>query len=165
MRRRNTGCDVRWIGLAALAAAALGSSHAWAAGDFPLASCKGWNGTVVERDGIDTARATAQGIVTKADLQEYCERDPGGETKQYGGKLTTAQCVAKYLRSEGRPTMTAEANCRSGTVSYRYGDRQGGKTRFPLGPDADTSCASGMPPLVEQFKLLCPAAAKRLKVE
>ena len=53
-----------------------------AAGDFPLASCKGWNGTVVERDGIDTTHATMRGIVTKADLQEYCERDPGGKTRR-----------------------------------------------------------------------------------
>lgn len=156
---------MRRIGLIVLAAAVLDPGHVRAAGDFPLASCKGWNGTVIERGGIDTARATMRGMITKADLQEYCERDPGGETKAYGGKLTTAQCVANYLRSEGRATMTAEANCRAGTVSYRYGERQGGKARFPLGPDADTSCASGMPPLVEQFKLLCPTAAKRLKVE
>lgn len=156
---------MRLIGLVVLAAVGLAPGHAGAAGDFPLASCKGWNGTVVERDGIDTARATMRGVITKADLQEYCERDPGGETSQYGGKLTKAQCVQKYLRTTGRVTMIAEANCRSATVSYRYDDRQGGKARFPLGPDADTSCASGMPPMVEQFKLLCPMAAKRLKVE
>ena len=90
------------------------------------------------------------GIVNKADLQEYCERDPGGETKQFGGKLTTAQCVADYLRSEGRATMAAQANCKAGTVSYRYGDRQATMARFPRGPE---------------FKMLCPAAAKRLKVE
>lgn len=136
-----------------------------ATGDFPLASCKRWNGTVFERDGIDTTHATMRGIVTKADLQEYCERDPGGETKQFGGKLTTAQCVANYLRSEGRATMAAEANCRAGTVSYRYGDRKAGRARFPLGADGDTSCASGNPPMIEQFKMLCSGAAKRVKVE
>ena len=149
----------------AIATLAFTTLPVWAAGDFPLASCKGWNGTVVERDGIDTTHATMRGIVTKADLQEYCERDPGGETKQFGGKLTTAQCVVNYLRSEGRATMAAEANCRAGTVSYRYGDRQAAKARFPLGADGDTSCASGNPPMIEQFKMLCPAAAKRLKVE
>ncbi|KAB7781897.1 hypothetical protein [Methylorubrum populi] len=106
-----------------------------------------------------------RGIITKADLQEYCERDPGGETKRYGGKLTKSQCVENHLRTEGRSTMTAEANCRTGTVSYHYGDSQGARARFPLGADADTSCASGMPPLIEQFKMLCPAASKRLKVE
>lgn len=141
------------------------ASPAMAAGDFPLASCKGWNGTVTERDGIDTARATMRGVITKADLQEYCERDPGGETKAYGGKLTKAQCVTKYLREEGGSPLSAEADCRAGTVSYRYGSRQAGRARFPIGPDGDTSCASGMPPLIEQFKTLCPAAARRLKID
>jgi hypothetical protein len=149
----------------AIAMVAFVPSAAWALDEFPLASCKGWDGTVVERDGIDTARATMRGIVTKANVQEYCERDPGGETKQSNGKLTIAQCVASNLRSVSRITMVAEANCRAGTVSYRYGDRQTGRARFPLGPDADTSCASGMPPLMRQFKMLCPAAAKRLKVD
>ncbi|MCP1558845.1 UNVERIFIED_ORG: hypothetical protein M2438_002935 [Methylobacterium sp. SuP10 SLI 274] len=156
---------MRWIDLAIVAASVLASGPSWAAGDFPLASCKGWNGTVVERDGIDTARALMRGIVTKADLQEYCERDPGGETKEFGGKLTKPQCVARYLRTESRTALTAEANCRTGTISYRSGERQAGKTRFPLGPDADTSCASGMPPLIAQFKMLCPAAVKRFRLE
>ncbi len=61
--------------------------------------------------------------------------------------------------------MAAQANCKAGTVSYRYGDRQATMARFPLGPDGDTFCASGNPPMIEQFKMLCPAAAKRLKVE
>jgi hypothetical protein len=60
-----------------------------AAGDFPVASCKTWNGTVVELSGINTSTAIMRGIITRADIQEYCERDPGGETKAYGGKLTT----------------------------------------------------------------------------
>ena len=143
----------------------MGVDASYAAGDFPVASCKSWNGTVVERDGIDTAHASMRGIVTKADLQEYCERDPGGETKAYGGKLTTAQCVAGYLRKEARTTMVSEANCKAGTMVFSYGDGKPTRAKFPLGVDADTSCASGMPPLVEQFKMLCPTAAKRLKVE
>lgn len=147
------------------AGAILYASVATAAGDFPVASCKSWNGTVVERDGVDTAHASMRGIVTKADLQEYCERDPGGETKAYGGKMTTAQCVARYLREEARTTMVSEANCKAGTVVFSYGDGKPTRAKFPLGADAATSCASGMPPLVEQFKMLCPAAAKRLKVE
>ncbi|MDO9425199.1 MAG: hypothetical protein Q7T93_00020 [Methylobacterium sp.] len=135
-----------------------------AAGDFPVASCKSWNRTVVERNGIDPARASMRGIVTKADLQEYCERDPGGETKFYGGKLTTAQCVAGHLRKEAR-TMASEADCKAGTVVFSYGEGQPTRAKFPLGAAADTSCASAMPLLVEQFKMLCPAAAKRLMVE
>src|SRR4051794_24715547 len=129
---------------------------ALAAGDFPLASCKGWNGTVVERNGIDTPAATMRGIITKADLQEYCERDPGGETKEFGGNLTTAQCVTKYFLSDSRVQLAASANCRTGVVQYRYGNRSPQQAKFPLRPDADTSCASGMPPMIEQFKMLCP---------
>ena len=136
-----------------------------AAGDFPLASCKGWNGTVVERDGIDTARATMRGIVTKADLQEYCERDPGGETRAFGGKLTKAQCVAKYLPETSGIALSSRANCETGTVVYQYGDRPERRARFPLGPLVDASCASGIPPLREQFKVLCPSTAKRFRVD
>lgn len=133
---------------------------AWSASDFPLASCKGWNGTVTERDGIDMARVAMRGVVTKADLQEYCERDPGGETKQHGGKLTKAQCVDGYLRTEMKAVLSVEANCRAGTVSYRVGRGQPMQARFPLGADADSSCASGIPPLAEQFKMLCPTALR-----
>ncbi|KMO34398.1 hypothetical protein VQ02_19180 [Methylobacterium variabile] len=148
-----------------LAASAFAAPAAHAAGDFALASCKGWNGTIVEREALDTSSARMRGIITKADLQEYCERDPGGETKQNGGKLTVKQCVDKYLRQEARTELSAQANCRTGVVSYQYGGRPTGRARFPLGPDADTSCASGLPPMIEQFKILCPAAAKRLKVD
>lgn len=152
----------------AIASAALGSGlsagSALAAGDFPVASCKSWNGTVVERSGTDSSAAMMKGIVTKADVQEYCERDPGGETQQYEGKLTTAQCVRKYQRQEARSELTASANCRTGTVRFRYGSRVS-SARFPLGPEADTSCASGMPPLIAQFKMLCPSAARRWNIE
>lgn len=143
----------------------LSSGQALASGSFPVASCAGWSGTAVEQDGIDTPSATMTGMVTKADLQEYCERDPGGETKQNGGKLTVAQCVAKYHRDEGRTVLTSRANCRTGTIEFRYGNNAPKKARFPLGEDADTSCASGMPPLIAQFVILCPAAARRMKLD
>lgn len=141
------------------------TTGAHAAGDFPLASCKGWNGTIVERQGIDTGLANMRGVITKVDIQEYCERDPGGETRQYGGKLTIHQCIDLYFRAEGRATMSAQVNCRNGMLSYQYGGRISGHARFPLKPNADTSCASGVPPMMQQFKILCPTVAKRLKVD
>jgi len=104
-----------------------------------------------------------KGIITKADLQEYCERDPGGETRQYGGKLTIGQCVANYLKSEARTELVAKANCRAGTIEFRYGSKAPSRARFPLRSDADTSCASGNPPLIAQFKMLCPKAAGRMR--
>lgn len=50
------------------------AAPAMAAGDFPVSSCKSWNATVIEREGIDSGGAMMKGIITKADLQEYCER-------------------------------------------------------------------------------------------
>lgn len=150
------------IGAALALAAGLGSASA--AGDYPVSSCKGWNGTVTERDGLDTRRATMSGIVTKADVQEYCERDPGGETKAFGGRLTTTQCVDKYVASTSGVTLSSRANCDSGTIAYRY-DGVERRARFPLGPFVDRSCASGMPPLIEQFKVLCPRSHKAFRLD
>ncbi|WP_262298146.1 hypothetical protein [Microvirga sesbaniae] len=142
----------------------LSSGQVLASGSFPVASCAGWSGTAVEQDGIDTPSATMTGMVTKADLQEYCERDPGGETKQNGGKLTVAQCVAKYQKEEGRTVLTSKANCRTGTIEFRYGNNAPQRARFPLKDDEDTSCASGKPPLIAQFVIMCPTAARRMKL-
>lgn len=53
--------------------------------DFPLASCAGWDGTLVSRTGTDSRNAVMEGNVNQANFQEYCERDPGGETVAHGG--------------------------------------------------------------------------------
>ena len=82
-----------------------------------------------------------------------------------GGKLTKVQCVDNYVKEVGTTELFSEANCAAGTVLFRYGARSPSRARFPLRPDADTSCASGMPPLVAQFKMLCPAAAERFRLE
>ena len=166
LRKRRTafaagGRDVKGTFVSTCVAAALWTSVAFAAGDFPMASCAGWNGTVTEREGIDTARASMAGIVTKADLQEYCERDPGGETRANGGRSTKARCVNRLLPETRTAKSTSRADCRTGRISYSYGGREPVVARFPLARDADTSCASGMPPVIEQFRMLCPAAAKR----
>lgn len=141
------------------------SGQVLASGSFPVASCAGWSGTAVEQDGINTPSATMTGMITKDDLQEYCERDPGGETKPNGGKLTVAQCVAKYYKEEGRTVLASKANCRTGTIEFRYGSNAPQRARFPLGEDADTSCASGKPPLIAQFVIMCPTAARRMKLD
>lgn len=131
-----------------------------AAGDFPAASCKGWNGTIVEKSGVDTVLAILKGVVTTADVQEYCERDPGG--MRTGGKLTVEQCIAQIQQEIGRVEMISTANCDAGTLAFRYGTRTPQSVQFPMSTWADKSCASGMPPLIEQFKILCPTAASRL---
>jgi len=134
------------------------------AAEFPLASCKGWNGTLVTRMGTNSRTAAIEGILTQADVQEYCERDPGGETIAYGGKLTIDQCVSKYLKTNGKDKFRSTANCEDGALSFYPSRGKARRVEFPLPQDSDTSCASGMPPLIEQFKLLCPKAAQALKL-
>ncbi|OQP88306.1 hypothetical protein BTR14_02380 [Rhizobium rhizosphaerae] len=143
----------------------LAASGAAGARDSPLASCKGWNATLNQRSGIDSRRATMTGTVTEANLAEYCRRDPGGETVQYGGDLTVKAYIAKYRQQVGHAFYRAVADCTKGSLSFfpPQGDPQ--TVLFPLAEDADTSCASGMPPLMAQFKLLCPKAAARYHIE
>ena len=131
-----------------------------ASGDFPRASCKTWNGTVAAISGIDTRNARMTGMITRADVQEYCDRDAGGETVQYGGKLTIAQCVARYYRKLRRVKLLARADCARATVEFHDGDRV---ERLQL-PAEDASCASGGVPLVQQFIKLCPTRARELKM-
>lgn len=127
--------------------------------DFPIASCKSWNGTIVRIEGIDSTEAVMTGIVTEKNLLEYCERDPGGETIEYGGKLTVQQCVKKYGRETQKLELRSIANCRDGSIVFGRSS-----ARFPLEENADTSCGSGMPPLIAQFQMLCPANARRWNV-
>ncbi|MBY3447301.1 hypothetical protein [Rhizobium laguerreae] len=134
------------------------------AADFPLASCSGWNGTLVSRTGTDSSTAVMAGKVTQADFQEYCERDPGCDTIAHGGKLTVEQCVAKYRRSNGKDTFRSTANCSEGTLFFVPPRGKPLHVTFPLPEDSDVSCASGMPPLIEQFKLLCPQTAREFQL-
>jgi len=148
-----------------LSSSVVGTGAAYAFGDYPLASCAGNNGTIVEKTSVNTDRATIKGIITKADMQEYCERDPGGITLNFGGKLTVRQCVEQEYRKKKDTYFETTANCAAKTLSFRYNGKLDRSVRFPLSSDADTSCASGMPPLITQFVVLCPDAAKRLGIE
>ena len=128
---------------------------------FPLASCKGWNGTINVMDGLNSTKATMTGSVLAKDLREYCTRDPGGETTNYGGKLSIEQCVEKYLAQKNDP-LTTTANCETGDLVFeRYlnGEKKTTTVSFPLAIGTDRSCASGLMPLEYQFAMLCPTNA------
>ena len=128
---------------------------------FPLASCKGWNGTIDVLSGLNSTKATMTGHVLAKDLKEYCTRDPGGETTNYGGKLSIDQCVAKYLAQKNDPLKTT-ANCETGELvfeKYMNGEKKSRTEIFPLDVGIDTSCASGLIPLEAQFAMLCPKNA------
>jgi hypothetical protein len=85
-------------------------------------------------------------------------------TKESGGKVTAEQCVVQMQQEIGRADLSTTANCSSGALTFRYGARPPTMVHFPLTANSDTSCASGMPPLIEQYKLLCPASALRLGI-
>jgi hypothetical protein len=137
------------------------ASPSLASGDFPRSSCKTWNGTVVAMSGVNTSRALMRGIITRADVQEYCDRDPGEETVQYGpGKLTIPQCVARYYRKLRNVKLLARADCARATLEFHDGGRVE-RLKFPT---ADTSCSSGHSPLISQFNMLCPKQAQELEM-
>lgn len=146
-------------------------------GSFPLASCKGWSATLTELKRKDTDRATMRGVLTSADAKEYCERDPGGVTVAYGGKKTVADCIVDVLngaRSSVPPqiTVSATADCKRGIIDSASEKRYQlvGIERHSSGAELTwkhirsgailgQSCGEGTPPITEQFRIMCPAAA------
>jgi hypothetical protein len=150
----------RIVWILAVALSVCVANPSLASGDFPRASCKTWNGTVVGISGVDTSNARMTGIVSRADVQEYCDRAAGDETLPSGRKLTTAQCVGRYFRKLRRVKLLARADCARATVEFHDGDRV---ERLQL-PAEDASCASGGVPLVQQFIKLCPTRARELKM-
>lgn len=132
-------------------------------------SDRGVQATVVSLEGRGTRSAHAIGRVTRANALEYCRRDPGGETRANGGKLTVGQCVEEYLRPEQGRAYIASADCKARLLrsTFREGNpyrvvrvnREDGEliwrseaTREVL----DNSTASGGAVLGAQFRLLCP---------
>jgi hypothetical protein len=112
------------------------------------------------------------GVVTKEDVLEFCSRMQGDdETKQ-------AACLKEEaFQIRGEFSLTATANCSAGRIrtanEREYQLRGLGELwlngGFSLtwqhvrsGKTLDGSCASGAPPITEQYKILCPAAVDRL---
>jgi hypothetical protein len=142
------------------------------AGSFPLASCEGWNATITELIGVNTAQARVRGVVTAADIRDYCARDREHVTIRRGGKLTEQQCMERSRASIGRrPAVTAvTADCEQGLIGigsereYQLVQRKGETDNdiefawreIRTGQTLDGSCASRAPLLSQQFRLLCP---------
>jgi hypothetical protein len=138
------------------------------ADELPISS-KGWQATIIRLEGKNTSKALAVGEVKYDNAKEYCDRDPGGETKQYGGKLTKEQCIQKVLREEKGKLYSVSADCPRRTLtndfgtftlmgqSSKMGFRQNVWRNNVTGEILDGSNASGAPVIDEQFKLLCPA--------
>ena len=129
---------------------------------FPLASCKSWNGTVTRRTGLDTESAAMGGVVTKANVEEYCNRIMPDDKPARDAAV--AACIQQSLPIARKTQLAARANCTKGTLEFSYG-AETKRVQFPIAESADTSCASGMPPLIAQFQKLCPQRAAELRVE
>ncbi len=134
--------------------------------EFPL-SAKAWQATIIQIEGQNSSRALAVGEVQRNNAEEYCERDPGGITKQYGGKLTKEQCVQNVLVKEKGKRYAASADCPRKTIKTSWDETFAaiGKDSFGqhiwqnvyTGKILDGSNASGAPVVEGQFKMLCPA--------
>jgi len=128
--------------------------------NFPLASCKGWDGTVTERSGVDTENASLRGVITKANVEEFCNRIVP-EDKPARDEAVVA-CIQDTLPTATKVLVSARANCRKATLVFNDG-METKRVQFPVGND--TSCGSGMPPMIAQFQKLCPRRAAELHVE
>jgi hypothetical protein len=145
------------------------NNHVINADEFPLSS-KGCQATVTRIEGQNTSKALAVGKVTPENANEYCERDPGGETIKYGGKLTKDQCIQKVLKEEKGKLYSASADCPRKTITTSWGETYSVAGRDQFGQYAwrnvrtgeilNGSNASGAPIVGEQFKMLCPAFSK-----
>ncbi|WP_293801440.1 hypothetical protein [uncultured Bosea sp.] len=123
--------------------------------EFPLASCKSWNGTVVSISGAGTSRASMVGTVTRDNLKEYCERThDNGDGKDKSALI--AKCMTEMVSGSAGASVSATANCSTGRLRFTDERGKSREAQFPLPSDSDQSCASGMPPLIAQFAILCP---------
>lgn len=127
--------------------------------EFPMASCKGWSGTIISKSQIGTKNASMMGTVTRENIKEYCERTfDNGDGADKSAVVT--KCMRETIADNAGAKISATADCATGRLTFTD---ERGRTRaaqFPLPPDSDQSCASGMPPLIEQFAILCPRSGK-----
>ncbi len=136
---------------------------------FPTGS-KGEQATLSQIDGVDTDRASAEGRFTQGDLQEYCERDPGGMTIQHGGKLTIGQCIQEVGANRRHRTLKSSANCKAkhvtlwdGTWRFLKYEEFGITWLDPKG--AVTEPYAGTVAAEAQFQLLCPNTFARVRAD
>ena len=140
--------------------------------EFPLSS-KGYQATIIKITNINSNNALAIGQVKRSNAEEYCDRDPGGETNKYGGKLTFQQCVDKVLKEEQGKKVSASADCLKKKVTVEWGGTYVMKNKLwnetyweytwaddLSGEILDGSSASGVPVIEETFRMLCPAFIK-----
>ncbi len=160
----------------ATAAAAAAPAPAFTAGSMPIHPVQ-VNATLTSLTGVDTADASMSGRVAQADAQEFCERDPNGDS----ARSSVGECVSSTLASEtaegGTGEHTASADCVAGTLSSSdWGDfrltgtekrYESSATLYPvfINPEGGQALgnAGGEYPVTAMFEILCPARAAAWK--
>ncbi len=137
-------------------------------GSFTTSS-KDIQATLRSINGLDTSHAVAEANFTVADAREYCERDPGGETFQNGGKLSVQGCVAMELRNVRNMRETSKADCPRKVVAYggqRWTVLKVNEGRLVWNtPDGEMESSGPTTAFDSQFELLCPNTHARLRVQ
>ena len=159
----------------AAAAPASTATRAFQAGSMPIHPVQ-VNATLTSLTGVDTAQAAMSGRVTQADAQEFCERDPNGDS----ARSSVDECVSSTLASEtaedATGAHTASADCVAGTLSSSdWGDfrltgtedRYESGQLYPVFVNSDgaqvTGNGDGGSSAGSLFTVLCPARAAAWK--
>ena len=159
----------------AAAASAPTTAQTFTAGSMPIHPVQ-VNATLTSLTGADTAQAAMSGRVTQADAQEFCARDPNGDS----ARTSVGECVTSTLASEtaegATGVHTASADCAAGTLtSSDWGDfrltgtedRYTSGQLYPIFLNSDgaqvTGNADGGSSANALFTVLCPARAAAWK--
>lgn len=133
----------------ALATSLILVNHNSYAGDYSVASCKTWDGTITDARNQNSSNAKMVGNLNEGDIMEYCMRI--SYPQNYNKCLNENRIVAKTAQ------LYTVANCQELTITFNYKDSQRQYVThgdFKSKPE-DLSCASGLQPLIKQFKYLC----------
>ncbi len=108
-------------------------------------------------------------MTTPADFMEYCERDPGGETKEHGGELSIKQCAVQEQATMRAKPLATEADCKAKTVTIE-GDtwrflRYDAAITWKTPKGAVEESWAGTSAVDAQFEMLCPNAYARVRAD
>jgi hypothetical protein len=127
---------------------------------YPVASCKSWDGSINYIRGKNSSNAKMVGTITYENVKEYC-------TRGIYDKVEITKCIDQNIFRTTHSDLKTTANCDLGTLTFYYDDpeRKFSKSlNFNVQP-SNTSCASGVPVLMLQFRLLCPIKYKNLRID
>jgi len=127
---------------------------------YPVASCKSWDGSINYLTGKNSSNAQMVGTITYENVKEYC-------TRGLYDKADIKKCIDENIIRATDADLKTTANCELGTLTFQYRDpeRKFSKSlNFNVQP-SNTSCASGVPALMRQFRLLCPIKYKNLRID